>query len=100
MTDGTRGRNGAGLRILVVGAGIAGLGAARALRQRGFAADSVEPTPPGRAPGRVSTYQATPTTARFSKSLMVRLMEHPCAGEECDQLTGRLGPGSGGETLT
>src|SRR5215211_4558013 len=33
---------GAGLRILVVGAGIAGLGAARALRQRGLAADVVE----------------------------------------------------------
>ncbi|MGH8824970.1 MAG: FAD-dependent monooxygenase [Jiangellaceae bacterium] len=32
----------AGLRILVVGAGIAGLGAARALRQRGFAADVIE----------------------------------------------------------
>jgi FAD-dependent urate hydroxylase len=36
---------GAGLRILVVGAGIAGLGAARALRQRGFAADIVERDP-------------------------------------------------------
>ena len=34
--------NGGGLRILVVGAGIAGLGAARALRQRGLAADVVE----------------------------------------------------------
>ena len=45
MTDGTRGRNGAGLRILVVGAGIAGLGAARAFRQRGSAADSVERDP-------------------------------------------------------
>jgi 2-polyprenyl-6-methoxyphenol hydroxylase-like FAD-dependent oxidoreductase len=33
---------GAGVRILVVGAGIGGLGAARALRQRGFAADVVE----------------------------------------------------------
>jgi FAD-dependent urate hydroxylase len=42
VTEGTRGRNGAGLRILVVGAGIAGLGAARALRQRGFAADIIE----------------------------------------------------------
>ena len=42
MTVTTRGSNGAGLRILVVGAGIAGLGAARALRQRGFAADVVE----------------------------------------------------------
>jgi len=36
---------GAGLRILVVGAGIGGLGAARALRQRGFAADVVEQEP-------------------------------------------------------
>jgi FAD-dependent urate hydroxylase len=36
---------GAGLRILVVGAGIGGLGAARALRQRGFAADVVEREP-------------------------------------------------------
>jgi FAD-dependent urate hydroxylase len=36
---------GAGLRMLVVGAGIAGLGAARALRQRGFAADVVERDP-------------------------------------------------------
>ena len=34
-----------GLRILVVGAGIAGLGAARALRQRGLAADVVERQP-------------------------------------------------------
>jgi FAD-dependent urate hydroxylase len=33
---------GAGLRMLVVGAGIGGLGAARALRQRGFAADVLE----------------------------------------------------------
>jgi 2-polyprenyl-6-methoxyphenol hydroxylase-like FAD-dependent oxidoreductase len=33
------------LRVLVVGAGIAGLGAARALRQRGFAADVVERDP-------------------------------------------------------
>jgi FAD-dependent urate hydroxylase len=36
---------GAGLRVLVVGAGIAGLGAARALRQRGLAADVVERQP-------------------------------------------------------
>ena len=36
---------GAGLRVLVVGAGIGGLGAARALRQRGFAADVVEREP-------------------------------------------------------
>lgn len=42
MTNGTRSDNGSALRILVVGAGIAGLGAARALRQRGFAADVVE----------------------------------------------------------
>jgi FAD-dependent urate hydroxylase len=45
VTHGTSGSNGAGLRILVVGAGIAGLGAARALRQRGFAADVVEREP-------------------------------------------------------
>ena len=38
-------RAGGSLRILVVGAGIAGLGAARALRQRGFAADIVERDP-------------------------------------------------------
>jgi 2-polyprenyl-6-methoxyphenol hydroxylase-like FAD-dependent oxidoreductase len=42
VTDGTSGSNSAGLRILVVGAGIAGLGVARALRQRGLAADVVE----------------------------------------------------------
>lgn len=42
MTQGTSGIDGSGLRILVVGAGIAGLGAARALRQRGFAVDVVE----------------------------------------------------------
>jgi FAD-dependent urate hydroxylase len=36
---------GVGLRILVVGAGIGGLGAARALRQRGLAADVVEREP-------------------------------------------------------
>ena len=35
----------AGLRILVVGAGIGGLGAARALRQRGLGADVVEREP-------------------------------------------------------
>jgi FAD-dependent urate hydroxylase len=35
-------RTGGGLRILVVGAGIAGLGAARALRQRGLVAEVVE----------------------------------------------------------
>jgi FAD-dependent urate hydroxylase len=45
VTHDTSGGNGAGLRILVVGAGIAGLGAARALRQRGFAADIVERQP-------------------------------------------------------
>ena len=45
VTHGTSGSNGAGLRILVVGAGIAGLGAARALRQRGFAADVIEREP-------------------------------------------------------
>jgi 2-polyprenyl-6-methoxyphenol hydroxylase-like FAD-dependent oxidoreductase len=37
--------SGAGLRILIVGAGIAGLGVARALRERGFAADVVEREP-------------------------------------------------------
>jgi FAD-dependent urate hydroxylase len=42
VSHGTSANNGAGLRILVVGAGIAGLGAARALRQRGLAADVVE----------------------------------------------------------
>jgi FAD-dependent urate hydroxylase len=36
---------GAGLRVLVVGAGIGGLGAARALRRRGFAADVIEREP-------------------------------------------------------
>lgn len=45
MTDGTSGNEGSGLRILVVGAGIAGLGAARALMQRGFAPDVVEREP-------------------------------------------------------
>ena len=45
MTYGTGGSDPAGLRILVVGAGIAGLGAARALRQRGLAADVVEREP-------------------------------------------------------
>ena len=39
---GSGGTSGPGWRILVVGAGIAGLGAARALRQRGLAADVVE----------------------------------------------------------
>jgi FAD-dependent urate hydroxylase len=42
VANGTRSNNGSGLRILVVGAGIAGLGAARALRERGFAPDVVE----------------------------------------------------------
>jgi FAD-dependent urate hydroxylase len=42
VTDSARRNNASGLRILVVGAGIAGLGAARALRQRGFAPDVVE----------------------------------------------------------
>lgn len=45
MTHGTSDIGGAGVRILVVGAGIAGLGVARALRQRGFAADVVEREP-------------------------------------------------------
>ena len=44
VTHGDSG-SGAGLRTLVVGAGIAGLGAARALRQRGFAVDVVERKP-------------------------------------------------------
>lgn len=43
----TGGNSSAGLRILVAGAGIAGLGAARALRQRGFTADVVEREPAG-----------------------------------------------------
>ena len=42
MTLRTNGTDAAGLRILVVGAGIAGLGAARALRKRGFAPNVVE----------------------------------------------------------
>jgi FAD-dependent urate hydroxylase len=42
VTQSTRSNGGSGLRILVVGAGIAGLGAARALRERGFAPDVVE----------------------------------------------------------
>jgi 2-polyprenyl-6-methoxyphenol hydroxylase-like FAD-dependent oxidoreductase len=42
VTNGTRSNSGSDLRILVVGAGIAGLGAARALRQSGFAPDVVE----------------------------------------------------------
>lgn len=45
MTNVLRGSNAADLRMLVIGAGIAGLGAARALRQRGFAADVVERDP-------------------------------------------------------
>jgi len=44
VTHGASGSDG-GLRILVVGAGIGGLGAARALRQRGFAADLVAREP-------------------------------------------------------
>jgi cation diffusion facilitator CzcD-associated flavoprotein CzcO len=50
---------GAGLRILVVGAGIGGLGAARALRQRGFAAEIVEREPAWTHTGRASTSRAT-----------------------------------------
>ena len=42
MTHRTSSGTGGGLRILVVGAGIAGLGAARALRQRGLVAEVVE----------------------------------------------------------
>ena len=41
MTVGTSGDNSAGMGILVVGGGIAGLGAARALRQRGFTPEVV-----------------------------------------------------------
>lgn len=51
MTHGGGGGNGSALRILVVGAGIAGLGAARALRQRGFIADVVEREPAWTHPG-------------------------------------------------
>lgn len=49
MTHGRGGND--GLRILVVGAGIAGLGAARALRQRGFTAEVVEREPAWTHPG-------------------------------------------------
>jgi FAD-dependent urate hydroxylase len=45
VTQGPGEASGAGLRILVVGAGIAGLGVARALRQRGFTTDVVEREP-------------------------------------------------------
>jgi 2-polyprenyl-6-methoxyphenol hydroxylase-like FAD-dependent oxidoreductase len=45
VVHGTDRSDGADLRVLVVGAGIAGLGAARALRQCGFAADVVERAP-------------------------------------------------------
>jgi FAD-dependent urate hydroxylase len=45
VSHGIRRRSGAGLSILVVGAGITGLGAARALRQRGYAADVIERAP-------------------------------------------------------
>ena len=45
MIHRSNGSNGTGLRILVVGAGIAGLGAARALRQRGLDVDVVEREP-------------------------------------------------------
>ena len=43
------------LRILVVGAGIGGLGVARALAQRGIAADVVEREPAGTTPVPAST---------------------------------------------
>ena len=45
MTSGTGGCGGADLRVLVVGAGIAGLSTARALRSRGLVADVVERQP-------------------------------------------------------
>ncbi len=45
MISGTGGSGGADLRVLVVGAGIAGLGTARALRRRGLVADVVERQP-------------------------------------------------------
>jgi len=45
MTSGTGGSGGADLRVLVVGAGIAGLSTARALRCRGLVADVVERQP-------------------------------------------------------
>jgi FAD-dependent urate hydroxylase len=51
MANGASGNDGGGLRILVVGAGIAGLGAARALRQRGLAPDVVEREPRWTHPG-------------------------------------------------
>jgi hypothetical protein len=50
---------GAGLRILVVGGGIGGLGTARALRQRGLADDVVEREPCWTHTGAASTYQPT-----------------------------------------
>jgi 2-polyprenyl-6-methoxyphenol hydroxylase-like FAD-dependent oxidoreductase len=48
---GASGNDRADLDILVVGAGIAGLGATRALRQRGFAPDLVEQQPTWTHPG-------------------------------------------------
>jgi len=51
MAHGTNGTDSAGMRILVVGAGIAGLGAARALRQHGLAPDVVEREPTWTHPG-------------------------------------------------
>ena len=45
MTHRITGQRGTDLRVLVVGAGIAGLGAARALRRRGLVADVVERAP-------------------------------------------------------
>ncbi|HEU4544442.1 MAG TPA: FAD-dependent monooxygenase [Jiangellaceae bacterium] len=45
MTHRITGHRGTDLRVLVVGAGIAGLGAARALRRRGLVADVVERAP-------------------------------------------------------
>jgi 2-polyprenyl-6-methoxyphenol hydroxylase-like FAD-dependent oxidoreductase len=45
VTQRLSGANRADLRILIVGAGIAGLGTARALRDRGFSPDVVEREP-------------------------------------------------------
>ena len=46
-------------RVLVVGAGLAGLALARALGQAGFAPEVVERRPPGPTPGRACTCPPT-----------------------------------------